>query len=127
MCGIAGIFNYADPTRPIDRPLIARMTRSLAHRGPDGEGFYFADGIGLGHRRLAIVDLTDTGRQPMSTPDGNATLTYNGEFYNHRIFRDDLARRWHFRGTSDTETLLYLLRENGPEVLCRVLGIFSFA
>ncbi len=127
MCGIAGIFNYADPNRPIDRSLLERMTRSIAHRGPDAEGFHVEGPIGLGHRRLSIVDLTPTGAQPMRDDSGQCWITYNGEFYNHADFRPALAARHSFRGTSDTETLLYLLRERGPAALAGAMGIFGFA
>src|SRR5689334_1312367 len=103
MCGIAGIFNYADPDRSIDRNLLVAMTRSIEHRGPDGEGIYIEGPIGLGHRRLAIVDLTQTGAQPMHAPDRRASLVYNGELYNHAEFRTRLKTRGiSFRGTSDT-------------------------
>src|SRR3954471_14217338 len=126
MCGIAGVYHYADPSTPVDRNLLARMTRVLEHRGPDGEGTFVDGPAGLGHRRLAIVDLTSTGRQPMTTADGGFHITYNGEFYNHASFRDRLAARGiRFRGTSDTETLLYLLSEYGPNVLADAAGIFG--
>src|SRR5206468_11309124 len=117
MCGIAGIFHYRD-SRPVDVPTLKRMTRSLAHRGPNGEGFLTDGPVGLGNRRLAIVDLSATGHQPMQTADGSATLTYNGEFYNHQTFRSKLeAHGTQFRGSSDSETLLYALATYGPCVL----------
>ncbi len=128
MCGIAGIFNYADPERAVDRAVLTRMTRSLAHRGPDGEGFFVDGSLGLGHRRLAIVDLSPTGAQPMSTPGGSHWIAYNGEFYNHRAFRERLAARGvTFRGSSDTETLLHLLVDRGVDALADVAGIFGLA
>lgn len=128
MCGIAGIFNYADPDRPIDRRLLEAMTRTIEHRGPDGSGIHVDGPIGLGHRRLAIVDLSETGSQPMRTSDGSGFLVYNGEFYNHREFRPRLEQRGvRFRGSSDTETLLYLMRELGPSALENTSGIFGFA
>src|SRR4051812_30910068 len=109
MCGVAGIFFYADQKQPVERDALVRMTRCLAHRGPDDEGFFIGGSIGLGHRRLSIVDVSSTGRQPMQTDDGNFALSYNGEFYNHSSFRPRLtARGYRFRGTSDTETLLLL-------------------
>ena len=80
MCGIAGIYNYAEPDRPVDRNLLMRMTRTLAHRGPDAEGFYIDRNLGFGHRRLSIVDLSPTGAQPMSNMEGTCWITYNGEF-----------------------------------------------
>ncbi len=127
MCGVAGIFHYGEPSRPADRDLVVRMTRALRHRGPDDEGFHVEGPLGLGHRRLSIVDLSPTGRQPMYTPDGHV-IVYNGEAYNHARFRDRLeAKGVRFAGTSDTETLLYLLRQDGPRALADVAGIFTFA
>jgi len=128
MCGIAGIFHYADPNHPIDRELLGRMTRILAHRGPDAEAFFVKDNVGFGHRRLEIVDLTPTGAQPMSNDDGSCWITYNGELYNHLEFRPRLAARGsRFRGHSDTETLLHLMEQDGPESLADTAGIFAFA
>ncbi len=127
MCGIAGIFHYADACAA-DVATVTRMTRSLAHRGPNGEGIFTDGPVGLGNRRLAIVDLSPTGHQPMQTADGGATLTYNGEFYNHRSFRARLeGHRVRFRGSSDSETLLYALATYGPGVLTHVAGIFGLA
>ena len=132
MCGIAGIFNYADRERAVDRDLLVRMTRKLAHRGPDAEGFWFGDAaspnIGPGHRRLSIVDLSETGAQPMATDDRTGQLSYNGEFYNHLEFRERLAASGtRFRGTSDSETLLRLMEREGPDALHDTSGIFAFA
>jgi asparagine synthase (glutamine-hydrolysing) len=127
MCGIAGIFHYADPDHPIDRDLLGRMTRILAHRGPDAEAFFVRDNVGFGHRRLSIVDLSPTGAQPMSNDDGSCWITYNGEFYNHAEFRPRLAAHGcRFRGSSDTETLLRLLEHDGPDALADAAGIFAF-
>jgi len=127
MCGIAGIFHYADPDHPIDRDLLGRMTRILAHRGPDAEAFFVRDNVGFGHRRLSIVDLSPTGAQPMSNDDGSCWITYNGEFYNHADFRPRLAAHGCcFRGPSDTETLLRLLEHDGPDALAETAGIFAF-
>ena len=128
MCGVSGIFHYAEPERPIDMALLRHMTRLLAHRGPDDEGFHVRGPIGLGHRRLAIVDLTATGRQPMASADGTAWLSYNGEFYNHMDYRAGLeGHGFRFRGRSDTETLLNLLVHAGPHALANAAGIFAFA
>ena len=83
------------------------MLDRIRHRGPDGQGFYLADGVGLGHVRLAIVELSTAGHQPMKSPDGRYTLVYNGEIYNHLELRSQLeADGVRFRGHSDTETLL---------------------
>jgi len=128
MCGVAGIFHYGALHRPVDRAALARMTRALAHRGPDGEGLYVDGPLGLGHRRLAIVDLSATGAQPMETPDRRAALAYNGELYNHKVFRTRLeSKGQRFRGTSDTETLLHWMLEEGPGALAEAAGIFAFA
>jgi asparagine synthase (glutamine-hydrolysing) len=128
MCGIAGIFHYRDEHRQADLPTVQRMTRAIAHRGPDDEGFFVSGPLGLGNRRLAIVDLSPAGHQPMKSDDGAACITYNGEFYNHRSFRPKLlARGVRFRGSSDTETLLYALDTYGPGVLTDVAGIFGVA
>jgi asparagine synthase (glutamine-hydrolysing) len=126
MCGIAGAYHYADPNRPVDRDLLARMTRVLAHRGPDDEGMHVEGPVGLGHRRLSIVDLTSTGHQPMTAAASQCWLTYNGEFYNHAGFRRRLEGRGiRFRGTSDTETLFHVLEQFGPGALSEAAGIFS--
>lgn len=128
MCGITGIFHYADLGRPVDRDRLTRMTRAIAHRGPDGEGFFYDAGIGLGHRRLAIVDLSPTGAQPMALDGGAYWLAYNGELYNHGRFRAELAAQGRtFRGSSDTETLLTLLADRGPDALTDAAGIFALA
>src|SRR6185295_5616040 len=128
MCGIAGLFNYCDSGRPVDRALVQRMTQALIHRGPDDGDFHYAGPLGFGHRRLSILDLSPTGRQPMRMAEADCWITYNGEFYNHEEFRPRLRDQgYSFRGTSDTETLLYLLHRDGPAVLKDIAGIFSFA
>jgi len=128
MCGIAGIYHYGAAEMAVNRHLLVRMTRVMKHRGPDDEGFYIEGALGLGHRRLSIVDLSSTGHQPMSNEDGKYWISYNGEFYNHREFRQRLEKQGHkFRGTSDTETLLHLLEEEGLDSLCDIAGIFAFA
>ncbi|HXG02179.1 MAG TPA: asparagine synthetase B, partial [Candidatus Binatia bacterium] len=105
MCGLAGVADLAG--RPVDRELLARMTGVLAHRGPDGQGLHADGPVGLGHRRLAIIDLA-TGAQPMASPDGRLWIVFNGEIYNFRELRADLERRggWQFRTGSDTEVIL---------------------
>ena len=125
MCGIAGLVDLAG--RPADPELLAHMTSVLAHRGPDGEGRYCAGSVGLGHRRLAIIDLA-TGAQPMGSPDGRLWITFNGEIYNFRALRDELARRsgWTFRTASDTEVILAAYDAWGPACLGRLRGMFAF-
>ena len=88
MCGIAGILHF-DRGRPVERSLLERMTNVLSHRGPDGEGFYVQANIGLGHRRLAIIDLS-TGDQPMFSRDKNLVIVYNGEIYNYLELKEEL-------------------------------------
>ncbi len=100
----------------------------LAHRGPDDEGIFFEKPVMLGHRRLAIVDLSENGHQPMVSADGNYVLIYNGEIYNHLDIRQDLLQKGYvFRSGSDTETLLYAFIEYGTSVLEKLNGIFAFA
>src|SRR5208283_3724112 len=102
MCGIAGIFNLnGEPVSPV---LLRKMTDAIAHRGPDGEGFYTDSFVGLGHRRLAIIDLSAAGHQPMITADGRFALVYNGEIYNFQELRLKLESLGHkFRSRTDSE------------------------
>lgn len=126
MCGIAGIFNLNG--EPVSTALLRRMTDTMAHRGPDGEGFYTDSFIGLGHRRLAILDLSPLGHQPMVSEDGQYAICYNGEIYNFRELRAELeGYGYRFRSRSDTEVLLYAYVQWGPECLHRLNGMFSFA
>jgi asparagine synthase (glutamine-hydrolysing) len=100
------------------------MNAVLRHRGPDDEGIWTDGPVGLGHRRLSIVDLSPTGHQPMSNEDGTIWITYNGEIYNHLDLRADLERRGHcYRGTSDTETILHLYEEHGPDCVRYLRGM----
>jgi asparagine synthase (glutamine-hydrolysing) len=127
MCGIVGLAGR-DPWTGHD-PL-PRMSATLRHRGPDDAGSWWSDDrrVGFGHRRLAVVDLSPTGHQPMADASGDLHVTYNGEIYNHRELRADLAARGHsFKGTSDTEVLLAAYREWGLECLSRLNGMFAFA
>jgi asparagine synthase (glutamine-hydrolysing) len=127
MCGIAGRYNFRSE-RPVEPTLVSAMCNLIAHRGPDESGVFTDGAIGLGHRRLSIIDLTPTGRQPMSTPDGRITIVFNGEIYNFEALRQDLAARGHrFRGRSDTEVLLAAYLEFGVECLSRLRGMFAFA
>lgn len=124
MCGIAGIVNLdGDSVSPV---LLQAMTDALAHRGPDGEGHWIHENVGIGHRRLAIIDLSPLGHQPMVSADGRYVLTFNGMVYNHRELRAELEARGHrFRGSSDTEVVLNALIEWGPDALRRFNGMLA--
>lgn len=127
MCGIAGKLN-SDPNHAVDKALIRQMTRVLSHRGPDDEGAWVQGSVGLGHRRLAIIDLSPTGHQPMGNEDDTVWITYNGEIYNHRELRVGLERKGHcYRGTSDVETLIHLYEEYGRDCVKHLRGMFAFA
>src|SRR3954462_8881743 len=113
MCGISGILNVTGA--PVSQPALRRMTDALAHRGPDGEDIYTDRFIGLGHRRLAIIDLSPAGRQPMRSRDGQVVLTYNGEIYNFRELRLELEALGHrFQSKTDSEVVLYAWHQWGP-------------
>ncbi|MCA8920324.1 MAG: asparagine synthase (glutamine-hydrolyzing) [Planctomycetes bacterium] len=126
MCGLCGVF-YADPERPVDPAVLGRMARSMRHRGPDGEGFYHAPGLGLGHQRLSVIDLSERAAQPMTNGRG-LWIVYNGEVYNYLELRQFLAGRGYaFETSSDTEVLLLLYEELGPACLEKLNGMFAFA
>ncbi len=126
MCGIAGLF-YPGTPKPVDPARISAMADAQAHRGPDGSGVWTAPGIGLGHRRLSIIDLGG-GAQPMHSADQAITVTYNGEIYNFLEIRAELeARGAQFRTQSDTEVLLHGWQAWGPAMLDRLNGMFAFA
>lgn len=127
MCGICGLFNFFD-YEPADRGVLAAMTAVLAHRGPDAEGFHVDGPLGLGHRRLSIIDLSAAAAQPMSDPEGRYWLTYNGEIYNYIELRAALqSRGWKIRTKSDSEVLLLSFIEHGPACLAKLNGMFAFA
>jgi asparagine synthase (glutamine-hydrolysing) len=126
MCGIAGVLNHDGA--PVRLNLLERMTDAIAHRGPDDEGHYVDGPVGLGNRRLAIIDLSPDGHQPMSTEDGQVVLTYNGEVYNFRELRAELERLGHrFRSHTDTEAVLRAHVEWGKDCVLRFNGMFAFA
>jgi asparagine synthase (glutamine-hydrolysing) len=127
MCGIAGVYNFRD-RRPVDPIVLRRMTDIIEHRGPDDEGHFIDGHVGLGHRRLSIIDLSPSGRQPMANATGDAWITYNGECYNYRELRAELrAGGYEFRSESDTEVVLALYDRHGIDVLQRIEGMFAFA
>lgn len=125
MCGITGIVNLSGAS--VSPVLLGSMTSALAHRGPDGQGEWIHENVGLGHRRLAIIDLSPLGKQPMVSEDGRYVLTFNGMIYNHREIRAELeARGYRFRSTSDTEVVLNSLIEWGTTALSKFNGMFAF-
>lgn len=125
MCGICGIYNLnGEPVSPVN---LKKMTDAIAHRGPDGEGFYIDSFIGLGHRRLAIIDLSPAGHQPMITRDGQYIISYNGELYNFQELRLELESLGHqFRSRTDSEVVLNAYAQWGPECVNRFNGMFAF-
>jgi asparagine synthase (glutamine-hydrolysing) len=126
MCGIVGIVQLEAGETP-DKARLARMRDVLAHRGPDGAGLHVSGPVGLGHRRLAIVDVA-AGHQPMANEDGTVWITFNGEIYNHAALRPGLEARGHrYRTRSDTETILHLYEEEGERCVERLSGMFAFA
>src|SRR5438552_2019172 len=113
MCGIAGILHLNG--EPVALEQIAEMSASLAHRGPDDMGTFQDGGVGLAHRRLAIIDLSPAGHQPMGNEDGSFQIVYSGELYNYRELRPELERAGHsFRSQSDTEVIIHGWEEWGP-------------
>ncbi len=127
MCGICGIY-HLEPDRLVDETKLQVMAWTMRHRGPDDEGFYLADNVGLGHQRLSIIDLSPLGRQPMANEDERFWIVYNGEIYNYLELRQQLVGRGHqFRSHSDTEVILHLYEEAGPQCVQRLNGMFAFA
>lgn len=125
MCGILGAFSRSG--RPLDIPRLAGATNLLTHRGPDGSGFWADGPFFLGHRRLSIIDLSESGAQPMAATDHGLVITYNGELYNYPELRDELRSRGHtFTTASDTEVLLRAYVEWREEMLGRLRGMFAF-
>ncbi len=127
MCGICGkVYHAVD--KKADKALIKKMSSVLTHRGPDDEGFYIKDNVGLAHRRLSIIDLTSAGHQPMSNEDGSIWIVFNGEIYNFLDLRDELIKKGHcFTSKTDTETIIHLYEEKGVECVHDLRGMFAFA
>lgn len=126
MCGLVGIFNFNK--QPVAHSQIKAMTDVIAHRGRDGEGQYIDEFVGLGHRRLAIIDLSPAGHQPMQTVDGRFTITYNGEVYNFKELRVQLeALGYRFHSNTDTEVVLNAFAEWGQKCVEKFNGMFAFA
>ncbi len=126
MCGICGQYNFATQ-RPVSPAAIRAMAASIAHRGPDDEGYFFSGGLGFGFRRLSIIDLSG-GHQPMSDQDESVWVVFNGEIYNFPELRKELEGAGHvFRTRSDTEVIVHGYKQWGAEVLNRLNGMFGLA
>jgi asparagine synthase (glutamine-hydrolysing) len=127
MCGIVGAINF-DSHRPVSRELIERMSDSVRHRGPDDSGCWTSGNVGLGHRRLSIIDLSSSGRNPMCNEDGTVWIVFNGEIYNFQKLRPDLEARGHkFKSRTDTEVILHAYEEYGSSCVQYLHGMFAFA
>ena len=126
MCGICGQFNFVNG-EPVEASTIHRMTQTIAHRGPDDEGYFISNSVGFGFRRLSIIDLAG-GHQPMFDTEKTVCVIFNGEIYNYKELRDKLQERgYHFRTASDTEVIVHGYKEWGVEVLSRLNGMFGLA
>src|SRR5687767_14798558 len=126
MCGIAGRLNF-DPSHLVSHDQLLAMTTTLTHRGPDAAGYYNRLGVGLGHRRLSIIDLS-TGDQPLANEDSTVWVVFNGEIYNFADVRDDLQRAGHrFRTHADTEVIVHAYEEWGEQSVERFRGMFAYA
>src|SRR3989338_4485022 len=137
MCGIFGVVDMTGC--PIDEMVLKQSLFSLAHRGPDDEGIYISHqspatshqskpSIGLGHRRLSIIDLSPAGHQPMSNEDGSIWIVLNGEIYNYNDLREDLKTKGHkFKSNTDTEVIIHLYEEYGEGCVLHLRGMFAFA
>jgi len=126
MCGICGKL-FFERQRPVDRQLIRSMADSMRHRGPDDEGYYISGQIGLGHRRLSIIDL-NRGKQPISNEDDTIWIVFNGEIYNYQALRESLSEKGHkFKTDTDTEVIVHAYEEFGENCVARLRGMFAFA
>ena len=127
MCGICGIIDYGSG-EDVKKQVLAKMSAAIKHRGPDDEGIYVKGGGSLGHRRLKIIDLSDTGHQPMCNEDGKIWLVFNGEIYNYRELRQELVNQGHvFKSKSDTETVIHLYEKYQEDCVKYLRGMFAFA
>lgn len=127
MCGITGIFSWGQSvSNEFITSAVRKQTNKLAHRGPDAEGFFFADGIGLGHRRLSIIDLSDSSNQPFTDKTERFTIVFNGEIYNYQQIKSELTS-YPWKTSSDTEVILAAYIKWGPTCLHKLNGMFAFA
>ncbi|MBI5464675.1 MAG: asparagine synthetase B, partial [Ignavibacteriales bacterium] len=130
VCGICGILNYGNSSPTFDDSTLKRMSDVMAHRGPDDSGTFISPDhrMGFGFRRLAIVDLSPTGHQPMFSTDGSITLVFNGEIYNHLVLRKEFeAKGYHYRSRSDAESIICAYQEYGLDFVHKLLGMFALA
>ena len=130
MCGIVGILNLRPAASAVDEKILVRMRDAMTHRGPDSAGVWISKDktVGLGHRRLSIIDLSPAGHQPMSNEDGTVWITFNGEIYNHLALRKELESKGHrYRSHSDTETIVHAYEEWGVDAVKKIDGMFAFA
>jgi asparagine synthase (glutamine-hydrolysing) len=130
MCGICGVFEYGRAAGGVTPELVAAMRDTMVHRGPDDAGTWLSADrrVGLGHRRLSIVDLSAAGHNPMTNETRDVWITFNGEIYNHAKLREGLVERGHnYRSRTDTETIVHLYEEEGPDLVNRLEGMFAFA
>ena len=126
MCGICGKLNF-DRESSVSPALVRAMADSIAHRGPDDEGYYVSGPLGLGFRRLSIIDLA-TGHQPLSNEDGTVWIVFNGEIYNYQELRTFLQGKGHiFKTQTDTEVIVHLYEEFGEDCVEKLRGMFAFA
>src|SRR5581483_8020919 len=126
MCGIAGVYEFSG-ARAVDGARVQAMLDAIAHRGPDDEGIHLADGLGIGNRRLSIIDLPG-GHQPIANEDGSVVVVFNGEIYNYREIRERLSARGHvLRTAGDTEAIVHLYEDLGEDCVQELRGMFSFA
>ncbi len=127
MCGICGMILF-DPKDSVDRMLVQEMTEQLVHRGPDAEGIYCKGPLGIGHRRLSIIDLSILAKQPMPNEDNMVYIAVNGEIYNYKLLRKELEKQGHvFRSRSDSEAALHLYEELGEDFVKNLFGMFSIS
>src|SRR5579862_1595678 len=126
MCGICGKLTF-DPGANVSSAVLRSMADTIVHRGPDDEGYYKSGPVGLGFRRLSIIDL-NTGHQPISNEDNTVWIVFNGEIYNYRELREELKSRGHiFRTQTDTEVIVHLYEESGGRCTEKLRGMFAFA
>src|SRR4029078_5712054 len=127
MCGFCGIVTPDGSHTPVTREVVVRMRDTLVHRGPDGAGVHIEPGVGLGHRRLSIIDVNAV-HQPMSSAGGDLHIVYNGEIYNHTDLRETLQQRGHhYRTRCDTESILHLYQQERDAAWHYLRGMFAFA